>query len=373
MKNEKIVQAFDKTAPPKETAARIYYNIQNATRTQAVSVPERRKRPVLRFAATLAACIALVALISAVGYAAYQKWFLPAPETYTPPENGGIIEVHERNTYDPPKETDTYDPTQQTDAPVSHSDQDFLQRALAVFRQAGLPIDGVESMTAVRQKNLYWDREEVNVLFDQGDLKCSVKFDAQDGVFIGMSGIDWVLDDAQACQTDAEAEALARSYYEALPVAQGYILHGVEKYDEQFYSYDFCREVAPELYSSYECVRISINPVSGRLTGCTVFYVPLLDDHEPGEQPLTQADAEAAAQACTELSLDGYVLRSAEQTVCLPNWIFTGQETVYAKASSVTRLCWRLIYERPNSEFADMVYVMVDLYTGEILGGDVTA
>lgn len=369
MKNEKIVQAFDKTAPPKETAARIYYNIQNAKRAQVVPVPEKRKRPVLRFAATLAACIALVAMISAVGYAAYQKWFLPAPETYTPPENGGIIEVHESNIYNPPKETDTYDPTQQADTPVSLSDQDFLQRALGVFRKAGLPVDGVDSMTAVRQKNLYWDREEVEVLFAQGDLKCSVKFDAQDGTFIGMSGIDWVVDGAHACQTDAEAEALACSYYESLPVAQGYVLQGVEKYDEQFYSYDFCREVAPELYSSYECVRISINPVTGRLTACTVFYVPLLDDHEPGDQPLSQADAEAAAQSCPELSLDGYVLRSAEQTVCLPNWNFTGQEAVNAKASSVSRLCWYLTYERPDSEFADAIYIMVDLYTGEILGG----
>ena len=97
MKNEKIVQAFDKTAPPKETTARIYYKIQNAKRAQVVSVPERRKRPVLRLAATLAACVALVAMISAVGYAAYQKWSLPAPETYTPPENGGVIEITKKS------------------------------------------------------------------------------------------------------------------------------------------------------------------------------------------------------------------------------------------------------------------------------------
>ena len=103
-----------------------------------------------------------------------------------------------------------------------------------------------------------------------------------------------------------------------------------------------------------------------------MFYVPLLDDHEPGDQPLSQVEAETAAKACTEISLDGYVLRSADQTVCLPNWNYTGQEAIHAKASSVTRLCWYLKYERPDSEFADVICLMVDLYTGEILGGDAT-
>ena len=144
----------------------------------------------------------------------------------------------------------------------------------------------------------------------------------------------------------------------------------VEHYDEQYWSYDFCREAAPGIYSAYECVRIAINPVSGALNGVNVFYVPLLDDHVPEDEALTREQAQAAAQACPELHLDGYRLREAEITVGLPNWIFTPYEAANAKISGVTRLCWSLVYERPDSEFADEVHVLVDLYTGQILGGD---
>ena len=121
-----------------------------------------------------------------------------------------------------------------------------------------------------------------------------------------------------------------------------------EKYDEQYWTYDFCREVEPGLYSWYECVRISINPVSGELEGCHVFYVPLLDDHQEGDQPLTEAQALDVVRArgfdpdhCKELRI--------RKVVETPNWIFSDQNTE-----------------------ANVIFILVDYYTGEILGGDMT-
>lgn len=73
--------------------------------------------------------------------------------------------------------------------------------------------------------------------------------------------------------------------------------------------------------------------------------------------------------------IERYTLQSAEVQVVLPNWMFTEQLPTdgEARASTVTRLAWVLIYEDTNSEFADMVWVYIDYYTGEVLGGDMTA
>ena len=364
--------AYDAAAPDPNTVARIYDSILQA----ADAEPTPRRRQLLRRVVLAAACIALIAALAIGGYAAYQKWSLPDPEPLVPDENGGFYEEHTRMEYTvPPTAAPDSGAPETTAEPASLlSDEALMLRSLEILQQAGLEGVRPETMTVIRQKHLYWDREESVVSFLYNGLQTSVTFDAETGVFLGMSGIDWVLEDVRACETRAEADALARRYYESLPVEQGYVLRGCEQYDEQFWSYDFCREVEPGLLSDYECVRISINPVSGQLIGTTVFYVPLLDDHAPGDVPLTQSEAEAIAEArLGETLQNGYVLRSAERKVCLPNWNFSDKDTaLFAKAADVTRLCWYLTYENPESEYSDQIFLMIDYYTGEILGGDVS-
>lgn len=371
MNRKEIKAAFDRAAPNRQIVDGIYKNILQASSS---AVEATRSGGVLRRMALAAACVAALALLATAGYAAYQRWHLPEPEVYQPDEQGWIYREHTRADYTVPEDTDLPSSSDAPSAVDPLSDEALMARSVEILQEAGM--DGVkpDAMTVIRQKNLYWDREEAEVSFLYNDLQTSLKFDAETGVLIGMAGIEWVLDDVHACRTQAEADALAQRYYESLPVEQGYEMRHVEKYDDQFWSYDFCREVRPGLYSEYECVRISINPVSGRLTALTVFYVPLLDDHQPEDAPLTQAEAEEAALACPELYLkrDGYVLKNAEIRVGMPNWMFTAHSSVHAKASAVTRLCWYLVYERPDSQFADKIFLLVDLYTGEILGGDVT-
>lgn len=364
MKDPKIVKAYDDAAPDEAAKARILQNIlaeKDAPRKEKNAAKGHRA---LRVILPAAAAVALIAALSVAGFAAKnRKWRLPAPESYTPDPEHGIVSIHETNTYDaPPEEGAAVQPL---------SDEDFLRRAVDFLRTAGLEAE-VKDLTVARQKNLYWDREEVEVRFDREGVQTSVKFDAESGYLLGFHGIDWGIDGASACATQAEADALARHYYESLPVAQGYVMTGCEKYDEQYWSYDFCREAEPGLMNPYEMVRIAINPVSGQLVGCTVFYVPLLDDHEPGDAPLTQDQAEAIARQALGEMLEGNTLAKAEKVIGMPNWNFTDYEGVHAKASGVTRLCWGLTFEGPNTEYTDQTFVLVDLYTGEVLGGDST-
>ena len=129
----------------------------------------------------------------------------------------------------------------------------------------------------------------------------------------------------------------------------------------------------PGVFNQYEMVRVAINPVSGRLTGCVVFYVPLLDDHEPGQERISQEQAEQIAQSLQPELLDGMTLVRANQSIGLPNWNYTEYAGVpNRRASQVSRWVWALHYERPNSEFTEQVVLLVDCYTGELLGGDTT-
>ena len=374
MKDPNIIRAYDRAAPDAAAEARVLRRVYAAL--QEAEPAPKRSRPLLRKALAAAACIAILAALLTVGYAAYEKWKLPKPESYEPNERGGNVSVHTEHTYSLPLNTEhagsaSTDGSAATE-PAPLSDEYFLLRAREILLQAGIADADAANATVRRQTHLYWNREEVEVSWPHNGSPISVTFDAENGVFIGMVGIDWVLSDAAACQTQEEADALARRYYESLPVEQGYVMTGCEKYDEQFWSYDFCRELEPGLYSWYECVRVAVNPVSGGLEFCKVFYVPLLDDHDPGDEPLSEEAARAAALANGHVDLSKYRFVSAEKCVCLPNWFFTDDMDVHLKASAVTRLCWSLRYEYDGELYTGSTVLWVDYYTGEILGGDTT-
>ena len=375
MKDPKIVQAYDAAAPDTETAVRMLEQIQR----KAAALPKKKPHaPAARRTFLIAACLALLAALSTAGYAAYQRWSLPKPERYESIGKWGYLDEHRRTQYTTPTLPDVTVPAStepvSVDTPIT--DEGFMLRAMQILENAGMKDVAPESMTVVRQKNLYWDREEAEVSFIHRELMVNIKMDAGTGSLISMYGLEFVLPDGTPCSSREQADALAESCYESLPVPQGYKLHYVEKYDTNFWSYDFCREVLPGLFSEYECVRVSINPEKGLLTGCTVFSVPLLDDHEPGDEQLTQEQAAAAAMANDQFNYmhgmeDGWTMSSAEITVCMPNWEYTSWLDVRNKASKVSRLCWLLTYERESGPYDMKKTVMVDLYTGEILGGDV--
>lgn len=388
---DKIQKAYHSAAPDQAQTVRIYEQILRLADAETERAA-RRSAGFPRRLAIAAAAVAVIVLMASAGYAAYQHWVLPAPETYEP-GNNGIYQEHDRKDYNlseldshaatdlrPADGTAATDPrpadgTETTETPSAAplTDEAFIYRGLDILTQVGMLDVRPEQLTVVRQDNLYWGREEAEVVFDQGDVRTSVRFNAATGRFLGMSGIDWQLEGTTACGTDAEAGELAQRFYEALPVEQGYSVTHVEKYNEQYWSYEYCREVEPGVFNQYEMVRVAINPVSGRLTGCTVFYVPLLDDHEPGQERISRQDAEQIVQSSLPELLDGMTLTKAEVTIAHPNWNYTEyQDNPNRRASDVTRWAWALTYETPNSEFADMVILFVDCYTGEILGGDAT-
>ena len=378
---DKIQNAYRKAAPDQAGTVRIYEKILNRANAAETERTTGRSASFPRRLAVAAAVVAAVVLMASVGYAAYQHWFLPAPETYEP-GNNGIYQEHDRKDYnlaeldnrgatDPKPENGTEETDSQIIVPLT--DEAFIYKGLDILTQVGMLDVRPEQLTVIRQENLFWGREEAEVVFDQGEVRTSIKFNAATGRFLGMHGIDWQLEENTSCSTDADAAKLAQRFYEALPVEQGYALTHVEKYDGQYWSYEYCREVEPGIFNQYEMVRVAINPVSGRLTGCTVFYVPLLDDHAPGQERITQEQAEQTVLDNIPKEVEGMNMTQAETRIVFPNWIYTEYGSLpNRRASEVTRWAWVLVYEKENSEFTEQIRVYVDCYTGEILGGDAT-
>lgn len=359
MRSKRIYDAYEKIQPEDGTFDAMLLEIEaKAGETKMV-----RRNP-LRQAVLIAACLALIAAISGVGYAAYQKWSLPKPESYEPGEMGNL-DIHSETDY-------TGEVLENPEHTEPLTDEYFISEAVEILNTVGLTEVDTDAMTVSRQEHMYWDREEAEVYFTDAEPTTSVTFDADSGQFLNLTGIEWSEEEGQACETKEEAEALAKEFYELLPVPQGYVLRSCTEYDEQYWSYEFCREVLEGIYSSYECVRIGLNPKTGKLNLCNVFYTPLLDDHEPGDEPLSQEDAETIALSCDQLDLSKHTLREAGVYPVLPNWAFTEHAGINHKASKVTRLGWVLTYENTDSEFADVVMINIDYYTGEILGGDRT-
>lgn len=363
MKNETIIAAYDSIAPDTGTVERMLESVK-----ASAAQPQKRVKSVKRPLLIAAACVAAAAVLSGIGYGIYSKWHLPEPETY-PFNPNGAWDVHETATL-----TMESIPAASDTEPLT--DEYFAARAKEILTLVGQEARVSSAIKITRQEHLTWAREEVEVTFSEEGLSpVTVTFDAEDGTLLALTGFEWKTDDAAPCRTKQEAEQLATKYYEMLPVPQGYVLRSCTEFDEAYWSFDFCRDAGGGIYSYYEDVRIAIDPQTGTLNGCVVFHVPLLDDHEPSDVSLTQQQAQEAAEGLGKIDTERYTLQSAEVQVVLPNWMFTEQLPTdgEARASTVTRLAWVLIYEDTNSEFADMVWVYIDYYTGEVLGGDMTA
>ena len=343
MKSRKFIEAYNAIEPSGEQLQRIY--------SRLTPVKKKSKlRPVL----IAAACLVLFGSIGAL--ATMEKWKLPAPTTY------------ETERF-PIQEQTEYEEIPETSEPLT--DGAFMEKSVEILNVVGLEDVNTEAMTVTRQRDEYWNRNEVQVSFTRDDLRTELSFDADTGKFLRLSGIDY-LEGENRDRTEEEVEALAWDYYQALPVEQDYQLLGRTVFDNQYWSYEFCKEYEDGLMNTYEMVRLGVNPVSGRLCGCNVFYIPLLDDHAPEDVPLTQTQAEEIAQSCNKVNLEGYTLTSAEKQIAMPNWWFTENIGANLQASNISRLCWVLTYEDRSSEFADIIEIDVDYYTGEILGGGQT-
>lgn len=355
MKDPKIVAAYDRCQPDDAVKERILAQMN----------VKKRPKKTLRRLVLVAACIALLAALTTTGFALYEKWHLPAPELYEP-GNQGIRDVHETVVYD----SSAQESLAETESDETLSDADFIRMAAELLESVGLTDVNTETMTVAHQTALNYGREEVEVYFSDDRWNTSVRYHAETGALLSFSSIDY--DDAITNPDTSEenAKALAEYYYALLPVTQGYEMTGCTQYDEQYWSFEFCRMVEPGVYNPYETVRVAVNPQSGRLTGCNVFHFPLLDDHEAGDVALTQADAEKIAAESGAIDMEREQLTSAEVKIVLPNWMFTGYDSVHAMYSEVSRYAWVLIYTNSDGDFETQTMIYIDLYTGEILGGD---
>ena len=349
-----------------------------------------RKRPKFWLRGLIAAILGISLALSAV--AVYQRWRMPKPSNGF---QGSGIQPHTVQTYPVPA-TDIPFPSQP--APTLYSDGWFVAQAQMVLEAIQLGSPEATALEVVRQSNLWWNREEVEVIWKQeAQNGPSVKFDARSGCLIGITNFGTPEADGPML-TDEEALKTAEAYYDALPYARGYTFRHVEKICDTAWMYSFDRPISVEmgterlmLQNDYEQVRITINPCTGRMELSNCFYVPLLDDHAPGELPLTEEQAVSLAEQSpywpAHVAADEI---EAEIKIVLPSSLGMvwedGTETGHTEPqtapptqshpySDVTRLAWALtLRERPDSEdlFENETVICVDLYTGEILSVDST-
>lgn len=375
MKSSKIIESYRRAAPDDRTREQILRRVLSST---AASPDERtmymKKRNITRVALTAAIIAACMTALGIGGYAAVQSWSLPDP-TPMPTGHEGNYDVHQTADYGE-EVLSAGSETEQTGGETDMTDIWFIREAVGILNAVGLADVSTEEMSVIRQNNLPYNREEAEVVFARGEVKTSVTFRADNGRLQHISSIDGFEELAEAAiGNDEEAEACARRYIEKLPVPQDYKLSHIEKYDACYWTLDFSREIEPGVFNAYETVRISVNPQNGRLAGLNVFNFPLIDDHGEEDAPLTWEEAleiGAGAVFGSREWENAFTVSKAEVEIVLPNWVWTDRWTIDARYAENTRFAWVIIFENTGSETADMRQVWVDLYTGEVLGGDAT-
>lgn len=342
--------------------------------------PRRLGRTALVFLA--AASLMVLGAVSA-----YSRWHMPSEgDTY----RGEMIETTQVTHY--PVPSGSMDP--EGEEPLS--DEWFISQAATVLAAVNKEETEASQLTLTRQIHQMWDREEVVVTFADGGHG-DVTFDARSGYLIHVTAFDREVPEEGTPMAEEDALAVARSWYDALPYARGYEFQYVEKFDDHAWMFEFGKPIQVELWgeeltllSAYEQVRITIDPCTGTFQLSNCFYVPLLDDHGPGEEPITQEEALAIVMEASP-NLKDYELVSAQVAVCLPRpgWPLPSEEEpegtnapdttesttvdpsdmVNLRYYPLTRLGWDFVfeYQPEDSPFASGVHVCVDLYTGEVL------
>lgn len=332
-----------------------------------------RRRHWLRRGLLLAA---VICLLCAGTYAAYTRWSLPAPKPIT----GDAVQSQQTKDYVYDSQNDVYTgqtPPEDTMTESGFTDADFMEKALAVLELLNAEADRTQ-MTVTHALDQRWNRSQVTVSFPLAEQEVHVTFDEADGNLLSVQ--NWpASNDGEGLPVMREEEALAAAegWYQRLPYVQGYEYTYVNQIDDGAWMYSFCRpmelEVGGEiirLYNDYEEVRITIDPRTGAFILSNSFYVPLLDDHQPGDTPLTEAEAIAIAQEqAGDYDFDEI---TAEVVICHPNYFGVEDAPVDYAYVSVTRLAWGVTLYDFGGEIDTMQIVYVDLYTGEILGGAMT-
>lgn len=343
----------------------------------AAKTTGKRKGPRLILRAGLVA--AVLAVLSVGAFAAYERWHMPAEgERY----EGGNLQIHGSETYTVPSMTT--DPAASSDAaePAALSDEWFIRESIAVLGTVNkLDVDATQ-LTVTRQKDQRWNREEVVVTFqNDADQFSEAVFDALDGNLIGATAFDRE-PEGDTPMADEAALTTAQFYYDRLPYAKGYEYSDVLKFDDHAWMFSFSKTRSVELdgetvtaANDYEQVRITIDPCSGSFQLSNCFYVPVLDDHQPGDTAVTKEQAMAAAEAAgimpRGISWDSV---TCELSICLPRpdqvglHTGTGDPLANYRYSSVTRWGWRIRYSgRDEFGFAAGGEICIDLFTGELL------
>ena len=248
MRNEKLIRAYDRAAPTQAQQEEMLERI--LARRNEPAGPARDRRKTVRRAILIAAVL-LAAAASVVAGRMAVKWSLPEPTPYQPTENGSY-DVHETKQYPDTTQPETDAPAEESAPAVSApTDAELIVSAKEILTRAGLTDVDTSAAEVTRQENLSYGREEAEVAFTQNRPQTTVKFSASTGELLSLSSFSETADvpAEPVCTTEEETEALARKLYAALPVEQGYILTGVNKYDDELWSYEFCRSVTEEIYN----------------------------------------------------------------------------------------------------------------------------
>ncbi len=247
---------------------------------------------------------------------------------------------------------------------LQFSEADFREKAIEVFAIAGYTDCDVDNFVISEVTDNLTEKTLLEIAWECEGCSPQCRFFKETGQFKSLFNTKWSENTTAVVQTMDEAIALATELYEALPVEQGYVYQTYEIYDEQHWSFYFYKEVAPDVYSPYEAVTLSINPVTGQLANAVQFCFPLQTEYDPTRTALSLEEAEEIAQSYERIDISQHTLESARIGVFMSQTY----EEPYSK------LAWVLTYDCYNEEgFDNKIQLKIDLYTGEVLLVDWTA
>lgn len=241
---------------------------------------------------------------------------------------------------------------------VNEKTSQMIKNAKDILSLAGYECS-FESVQIDSQNDEWNFRELYTVTSEQEGKKFGVSFRKDNLNLVKIDSGSIVSDGKEKLYTADKTDDvinLAKKYYAALPVEQGYELSGYQMdFGGPDWQVDFTKKMDVKnyekaVYNYSQDVRMRISGSDGKLLSLTVFDTPVRTEESDKEQITYEKAVDAAGLDVSKLK-DAYI------------GCYTIRDKGYA------RLCWCLVYDY-STEYGvcDERSVYVDLYTGLQIG-----
>ena len=309
---------------------------------------------------------ALISLIGVISCAEEYQWRLPLPQIHE--SNNAIAST---DAGDEKVIINNNNLVAESGMQLDELSKNLVLDSINLLKE--LKVEGFDSeeATIVKEFDSSRSREVIKIEF-MAETSCPTFTYDQYGNFLSVTGMSGIYTAEQEVYTKEQLLEMAECYYKILPIKQHYQLSNYSL-EDGYLEVNYYATAKDGTCNPFEGVRLLICEKNGSLSVGTIFQSSLVEEDGIG---LSENEAIIIAEkSLSEIQSDfeDFILDESKKDIVQPNYLYTKYENVALDADGITnsRWAWVFRYTKSNSSgVSKKIGIYIDLFTGEVIGGE---